>query len=128
LSVRLGDTDAARRAALALDAYTSPANTRRAAHTLAQSIRAHLSAADGHLLEALAELDAADWEGPAHTFAAEAADRYFRATLLAAVGKEQEASKWFRSIAERAVYELPFLMPARQRLAELAKPALDGRN
>jgi DNA-binding SARP family transcriptional activator/tetratricopeptide (TPR) repeat protein len=121
LDLRLGDEESARRDAAALDAYTAPVSTRRAAHALAQSIRAHIAAANGRFVEALAELDAADWEGPAHTFAAEAADRYFRGALLAGLGKKQEAARWFRSIAERAAYELPFLMPAREQLANLAK-------
>lgn len=119
LSVRLGDHEGARRAAASLDAYTSPVRVRRAAHTLAQSVRAHLAAADGHFTEALAELDAAEWEGPAHVFAEEAGDRYFRATLLVQLGRTSEAIRWFRSMAERAAYELPFLRPSRDEMRKI---------
>jgi DNA-binding SARP family transcriptional activator/tetratricopeptide (TPR) repeat protein len=119
LDVRLGDKEGARAIAITLDSYISPDATRRAGHTLAQSIRAHLAASELHLLEALADLDAADWEGPAHTFASEVGDRYFRATLLDDVGRTGEAAKWFASIAERAVYELPFLAPSQAALAEI---------
>jgi DNA-binding SARP family transcriptional activator/tetratricopeptide (TPR) repeat protein len=121
LSVRIGDRDGARRAAATLDAFTSPARVRRAAHTLAQSIRAHLADSDGHLLEALGDIESADWEGPAHVFAEEAGDRYFRATLLARSGRTNEALRWFRSMAERADYELPFLQPARDEIRRIER-------
>jgi hypothetical protein len=79
------------------------------------------------LTEALAALDAADWEGPANLFAAEAADRFFRATLLQALGRTREAAKWYSSIAERAAYELPYLAPAQLRLAGIAQANGDLR-
>ena len=119
LSVRLGDKEGARAAAATLGSNTLPDNARRAGHALAQSIRAHLAASEGNPLEALTELDAADWEGPAHTFASEVGDRYFRATLLVDVGRTSEAAKWFGSIAERAVYELPFLAPSQAAMADI---------
>jgi tetratricopeptide (TPR) repeat protein len=127
LSVRLGDFESARRAAAMLEMYVSPARTRRYAYTLAQSIRSHVSAEQGHLTEALAALDAADWEGPAMLFAAEAADRFFRASLLESLGRTAEAVKWYSSIAERAAYELPYLAPAQLRLAGMAQATGDAR-
>src|SRR4051812_3792247 len=86
-----------------------------------------MSSEQGHLAEALAELDAADWEGPATLFAAEAGDRFFRATLLQSLGRTREATKWYRSIAERAAYELPYLAPAQLRLAAIAQADGDTR-
>jgi tetratricopeptide (TPR) repeat protein len=50
---------------------------------------------------------------------AEAYDRYFRGELLARVGREDEALGWFRSIAERAAYELVYLAPSHLRQAEI---------
>ena len=121
LAARLGDEKAALRVATELEAVTSPQRARRFAYTLAQSVRARISAGQGHLTEALAALDAADWEGPANVFAAEAADRFFRASLLEALGRTHEAAGWYNSIAERAVYELPYLAPAQMRLAGIAR-------
>ena len=54
-------------------------------------------------------------------FAAEAADRYLRATVLQSLGRTKEAAGWYASIAERAAYELPYLAPSQMRLAEIAE-------
>ena len=121
LSVRMGDFDAARKAAAELDALTTPSREGRRTHALAQSIRAWIAAAQGHLVESLAALDAADWESAADVFAAEAADRYLRATILQSLGRTREASSWYSSIAERAAYELPYVAPAQVHLAEIAE-------
>jgi tetratricopeptide (TPR) repeat protein len=123
----MGDFESARGAATLLEMQVSPPRTRRYAYTLAQSIRARVSAEQGHLTEALAVLDAADWEGPATLFAAEAADRFFRASLLQSLGRTAEAVKWYSSIAERSAYELPYLAPAQLRLAGIARASGDER-
>ena len=120
LSVRMGDYDEARRIVAQLDALTTPSRDGRRIHALAQSVRAWIAAAQGHLVESLAALDAADWESAADVFAAEAADRYLRATVLQSLGRTKEAAGWYTSIAERAAYELPYLAPAQMRLAEMA--------
>ena len=69
--------------------------------------------------EALAVLDAAEWEAAAPVFVSEAYDRYFRAELLQRVGREDEALGWYGSIAERAAYELVYLAPSHRRQAEI---------
>jgi DNA-binding SARP family transcriptional activator/tetratricopeptide (TPR) repeat protein len=125
ISARLGDLTAARDAASQLEAISFPARTRRYAYTLAQSVRAHVSAEEGHLTEALAKLDGADWEAAAGTFAAEAGDRFFRASLLQRLNRSREAIDWYSSIAERAAYELPYLAPAQLRLAAIKRAAGD---
>lgn len=121
LSVRMGDYEEARRIVAQLDALTTPSRDGRRVHALAQSVRAWIAAAQGHLVESLAALDAADWETAADVFAAEAADRYLRATLLQSLGRTKEAAGWYTSIAERAAYELPYLAPSQMRLAEIAE-------
>jgi hypothetical protein len=50
----------------------------------------------------------------------EALDRYYRADLLQRVGRLDEARGWYRSIAQRATYELPYLAPSRAALTRLA--------
>jgi hypothetical protein len=121
LSVRLHELTRARLIAQQLDAMVSTPRGRSYAYTLAQSIRAHASADEGHLTEALAALDAASWESTASTFAAEAGDRYFRATLLEALGRTREAMGWYASIAERSAYELPYLAPSQRHLAGMKR-------
>jgi tetratricopeptide (TPR) repeat protein len=119
LDIRLGDTVGALHEARALDLAAASSSNGRFAHTLAQSIRAHVAAAGGRTREALADLDRAGWEAAASVFVAEAYDRYFRAELLADAGREDEALGWLRSIAERAAYELVYLAPAHLRQAEI---------
>jgi len=125
IAARLGDLRSARDAAAQLETVSSPTRMRWHAYTLAHSIRAHVSAAEGHLTEALATLDNADWEGAAKTFAEEAGDRFFRATLLQALNRSSEAVGWYQSIAERAAYELPYLAPAQLQLAAIKRAAGD---
>jgi DNA-binding SARP family transcriptional activator/TolB-like protein len=125
LSVRLHELPRARDIAKQLDALASTPRGHRYAYALAQSIRARASADEGHVTEALAALDAADWEGPASIFAAEAGDRYFRAMLLEALGRTREAMGWYGSIAERSAYELPYLAPSQLRLAGMKRAAGD---
>jgi tetratricopeptide (TPR) repeat protein len=73
----------------------------------------------GRPAEALAELEAAGWERTARLSVAEASDRYLRAELLHHLGRDEEAIGWYRSIAQRASYELVYVAPAERRLAEI---------
>ncbi|HEX5963304.1 MAG TPA: BTAD domain-containing putative transcriptional regulator [Gemmatimonadales bacterium] len=119
LDTRLGDTVSALRNARALERVADSSAAGRLAHTLAQSIRARIAAAGGRAQQALADLDAAGWEAAASVFAAEAYDRYFRAELLERANREDEALGWFRSMAERAAYELVYLAPSHLRQAQI---------
>jgi tetratricopeptide (TPR) repeat protein len=119
LDARLGDTAASLRSARALDRASSAPTTGRYARTLAQSIRAHVSAAGGRDDAALGLLEAAGWEAAASVFVSEAYDRLFRAELLEQLGREEEALGWYHSIAERAAYELVYLAPAHRHQAEI---------
>jgi tetratricopeptide (TPR) repeat protein len=119
LHVRLGDTVAALREARALTLASDSSTVGRLAHTLAQSIRAHVTATGNRDAEALALLERAGWEAASSVFASEAYDRYFRAELLERLGRQDEALGWYGSIAERAAYELVYLAPAHRRQAEI---------
>jgi hypothetical protein len=119
LHVRLGDTVAALREARALSQAGDSSTVGRLAYTLAQSIRAHASAAGNRDAQALALLERAGWEAASSVFASEAYDRYFRAELLERLGREDEALGWYGSIAERAAYELVYLAPSHLRQAEI---------
>jgi tetratricopeptide (TPR) repeat protein len=121
LDIRLGDTVAALREARELDRTGSATARGRLAHTLAQSIRAHVAAAGGRFAEALSLLEGAGWEAAAPVFVSEAYDRFFRAELLEKLGREDEALGWYGSIAERAAYELVYLAPSVRHEAEIAE-------
>jgi tetratricopeptide (TPR) repeat protein len=58
-------------------------------------------------------------------FEAEALDRYYRAELLSELGRHAEALDWYRSIAERATYELVYVAPSRWRQGRLYEDAGD---
>jgi len=51
-----------------------------------------------------------------------ASQRFLRAELLRELGRVEEASSWYGSIAERSPYEIIYSGPARQRLAEMILP------
>lgn len=50
---------------------------------------------------------------------AEVADRYLGAELLEGLGREDEAPRWYASIAQRSSRELVFLAPAELRQAAI---------
>jgi tetratricopeptide (TPR) repeat protein len=119
LDTRLGDTVAALQRARTLAQADDSSTAGRLAHTLAQSIRAHVAAHGGRYAEALAQIESAGWEAAASVFASEAYDRLLRADLLERIGRPDEALGWYGSIAERAAYELVYLAPAHRRQAEI---------
>jgi len=119
LDARLGDTTAALKSARLLDRPGTASTVGRYAHTLAESIRAHVAALGGRDDLALSLLEGAGWEAAASVFVSEAYDRLFRAELLEKTGREDEALGWYGSIAERAAYELVYLAPAHLHQAEI---------
>jgi tetratricopeptide (TPR) repeat protein len=127
LDVSLGDTVGALRAADGLQRAADSASALKAdaLHTFALSIRARVAAAAGRPAAALQHLEQAEWELVESIFEAEALDRYQRAELLYTLGRHQEALGWYRTIAERATYELVYVAPARWREAEMYQRAGD---
>jgi tetratricopeptide (TPR) repeat protein len=117
LRLALGDTAGARKAVAALEALRGDERSRRYARTLAWSLRARRVAAARRPNDALAMLDRADWTPAAEVFVAEVADRFLRAELLEQVGRQEDALRWYESIAQRAIYELVYLAPAELRQA-----------
>jgi DNA-binding SARP family transcriptional activator/tetratricopeptide (TPR) repeat protein/TolB-like protein len=107
-SARLRDTAAARRYERQLFAIQSPVFVAVLAKNLGWTLRAEIERAAGNAEEALAELDRvrgryppdlsnlSDWYSGEHT-------RYLRAELLFALGRLEEADRWYRTHSE--VYE-----------------------
>jgi tetratricopeptide (TPR) repeat protein len=125
LGVRLGDTVEALRHAGALDRAgdSSSALKADALHTFARSIRARVAGEAGRVAEALGHLEQSNWGMVESIFEAEALDRYYRAELLYALGRHAEALDWYRTIAERATYELVYVAPARWRQGRMYERA-----
>ena len=121
LDARLGDTTAALRLAASLESAGDSASDLKAdaLRTFARSIRARVAGQAGRAAEALEHLDRSSWGVVESIFEAEALDRYYRAELLYALGRHAEALDWYRTIAERATYELIYVAPSRWRLASL---------
>nr|MBA3893521.1 tetratricopeptide repeat protein [Gemmatimonadales bacterium] len=94
-------------------------------HTFARSIRARVAADAGRTAEALDHLERSSWGMVESIFEAEALDRYYRAELLSELGRHAEALDWYRTIAERATYELVYVAPARWRQGRLYENAGD---
>ena len=117
LDAQLGDTTAALRFATSLDAASDSARDLKAdaLQTFARSIRARVAGQAGRAAEALEQLDRSHWGVVESIFEAEALDRYYRAELLYALGRHAEALDWYRTIAERATYELVYIAPCRWR-------------
>jgi DNA-binding SARP family transcriptional activator len=118
-AIRTGDTLAAAHAARALLLIRDTVPTSDLARSLGHSLRARIAVAAGRPAAALAELESAGWERTARLSVVEASDRFLRANLLRRLGRSEEAIGWYRSIAERASYELVYLAPAELRLARI---------
>jgi len=127
LDARMGDMASALREAQSLEraADSSKALKAGALRAFARSIRSHMAGEEGRPAEALAELDRADWQMVESLFEAEALDRFYRAELLTALGRDAEAANWYRTIAERATYELVYVAAARWRLGQSYERAGD---
>jgi DNA-binding SARP family transcriptional activator/Tfp pilus assembly protein PilF len=121
LDARLGDTLSALRHAAGLERAAGATDSLQAEalRTFAQSIRARVAMAGGRPAAALAHLDSASWEMVEPIFESEALDRYYRAELLHVLGRDAEALEWYRTIAQRATYEVVYVAPARRREGEI---------
>jgi tetratricopeptide (TPR) repeat protein len=117
LDAQLGDSLGALRQAASLARAGGSSETLRAEalRTFARSIRARVARQGGRPGVALELLEGAHWEMVESIFESEALDRYYRAELLHDLGRGAEALSWYRTIAERATYELVYVAPARWR-------------
>lgn len=125
LSVRLGDLAEAERQAHQLegDAVARTGDARALAVGLGRSLRGHALAARGVRASALAAFEsgrALATEGLLDApFANQATDRYARAELLRALGRDDEAHAWYASLGETTMDLVAFAAPAHLRRAEM---------
>ena len=122
LSLRLGETDRARRY---LDSLTAVTDAKRQgpARDLARTLRAELARARGDVAGALDALEGFgfDYSNPGpHTLARWGVrERFLHAELLHALGRDEEALAWYDSFV--GPYDLPYLAPAHLRRAQIYK-------
>lgn len=124
LSALLNENDVALRYAQRLTQVDGPDPVLALAHDLAAGVRAQVSVASGNTIEALATLEETHYQTwyqamLASPFYGQDRERYLRAVLLAAAGREEEALTWFNSFAEGSVYGLAYLAPSHLARAEI---------
>jgi len=91
------------------------------------SLRARVAMIGDKPAEALHQLDRADWAPIESSFEEEALDRYLRANLLQALGRDAEALNGYRTIAERATHEVMYVARSRLRQSLIAGALDDQR-
>ncbi len=122
LNARLGDVRAVVAQADSLEREASRASGRTTAvmTTFSHSLRARAAYAQDDATEALRQLELADWVPIESGFEEEAGDRYLRGLVLQTLGRDAEASTWFRNIAQRGTHELVYLASSRLHESLLA--------
>jgi DNA-binding SARP family transcriptional activator/TolB-like protein len=122
-SVALGDSTAARAAANALEGMALRPEHGDFAKRLAESVRGHLLAARGELDAAVAAFDRGRLIAPEGMLESavgnQAYERWVRAEALRALGRQDEARRWYTSLGEATFDQLPWAGPAAARLAAM---------
>jgi DNA-binding SARP family transcriptional activator len=125
VSVRLGDTVAARDYATTLDRLDGTASDSGLAGDYAHTVRAEIARQAGALRPALAQAEQIHFTFAApvmrNTVYAGAHERFLHAELLHAVGRDEEALRWYASFPEPAGYDITYLAPAYLRQGEITE-------
>ena len=125
VSVRLGDTAAARGYAKALDRLDGTASDSGLAGDYAHTLRAEMAGRAGAWREALAQAEQIHFSFSApvmrNTLYAGAHERFLHAELLHAVGRDEEALRWYASFPEPAGYDVTYLAPAYLRQGQITE-------
>lgn len=124
LSLRLDDSRSAASAADTLARIAASRDANALVRDLDRGLRARIAWHEGRpadalrLLESL-ELEAAQGEIAVIPFATRANERWLRAEVLVALGRDAEALAWLASVGHGSVPEIPLRAPAHLRQAEL---------
>jgi tetratricopeptide (TPR) repeat protein/tRNA A-37 threonylcarbamoyl transferase component Bud32 len=132
LSVRLGNLDVAERYAAELEQLSGTPEVMELAHDLALGIRAQGAIVRGQpevALDALQQGSASPWyaQMSSSLFFSQALERFTRAELLAATGRDEEAIRWFDTLAVLSSREMIYLAPSHLRRAEIYERLGDGQ-
>ena len=124
LGAMLGDPEETARRTEELAELPIPGGTEVLIERLSRMLEALIHRAHRRPAEALERLEGARSDvwfqlAVASPFYAGAHERFLRAELLCEVGRQRDAIGWYRGIGQFSLYELPFLAPARLRLAAI---------
>jgi TolB-like protein len=124
VSAQLGDAADAERYAEQLDGTPAQPTDGTLPQDLALSVRADVARLDGRPEDALALLEGArlaTWYAQTSnsTLFSQVRERFVRAELLAEVGRINEARRWYETIGQLSVFDLPYRIEADRRLAEM---------
>ena len=124
LSLRLGDTVSATAAAATLHRLAIAGGATALVRDLDRGLRARLAWQAGHADEALRlleQMESRDSQGDvaAIPFVSRANERFLRGQVLESLGRYDEALRWFASLGDGAVSEIPFRAPAHLRQADI---------
>lgn len=124
LALRAGDESAADEALLALRNLEQPVTSSGFIDNLILSLTAAMAFSRRDPAAALRALESMWVEvwfqlTVASPFFSQAYDRYLRGEVLRALGRENEAVRWWVTIAQRSPYELVYRGPAETRLKEV---------
>jgi tetratricopeptide (TPR) repeat protein len=128
LSARIGDNATARRHATELMLGDTTGATGAIGPALGHEILAQVALASGQPAEALRELDQTSLTGPhartweraySSPFFSQSLARMLRARVLATLGREDEALRWYNSLWMANAFDLVYIGPARLAEAEI---------
>ena len=134
LSARLGEDDRATQYAREIETLPAPAPARSTVAGLVATVRADVAFRRGRFAESLRLLEAANGRVPlelvyvrpfvnVREYSQEFA-RYLRAESLLALGRNDEARRWFETSFQGSSLEMVYAAPVRERLARVrGRPA-----
>lgn len=124
IHARLGEWEQALGRAVELEATAGPPSLGTLGRDQARGIRAVVARAQGDDQSALALLESCELTAPMYLYASSIlhgrlAERYLRAELLSAQGREAEAIRWYSALGEDSPFGFLYLAPSLVRRAEL---------
>ncbi|MFQ5529861.1 MAG: hypothetical protein ACE5FP_05865, partial [Gemmatimonadota bacterium] len=124
VSAQLGDAAAAERYVEELNATAARPTDGSLPQDLALAVRAEVLRLDGRAAAALATLEQArlaTWYAQTanSTLFSQVRERFVRAELLAEVGRVDEARRWYETVGQLSVFDLPYRIEAEKRLATM---------
>ncbi|MEO8561598.1 MAG: BTAD domain-containing putative transcriptional regulator [bacterium] len=123
-SARTGDAPARERALAQLAVAPDPSSTSAMKAGLVLSVRAEHEKKSGRAAAALAALEQGARATPfvaawTSSIVAQSYERYQRAELLHALGRDDEALRWYGTFGENSPYDLVYLAPSLLRQAQI---------
>ncbi len=124
IGARRRDNAAVSAALAQLDSLPDASGSIAIARGFRHAIRAELARARGATAEALAEIERGSRASPfvpawTSAFISQAYERYERAELLFALGRDDEALRWYATFNENSPYDLIYLGPALYRQGQI---------